>query len=190
MFSPRIQQVMEKVDALRNQVDDHWQIPRDEALVIAQLVRLGRCTSICEIGVSYGYSTLHLAAATRPMGGHVDAIDISPKKIKAATDHLTQAGLIDAVALHLGDARVVLASFKPARPFDCVFMDAEKAQSLQYFDAIEPLLAERAVILTDNTLTHPAELESFRNHLHRLRRAQSVQVAVGNGFELTLLGAE
>lgn len=187
MFADAVQRVMDEVDRLREQVDDHWQIPREEALVLAQLVRLGRCISICEIGVSYGYSTLHLAAATTSMGGHVDAIDISAKKIDAARRHLTQAGLIDAVTLHLGDAREVLRTLKPAAPFDCVFLDAEKSQSMAYMDALRPLLAARAVIITDNTLTHAQKLASFRAHLSALPGATSVQVPVGNGFELTIL---
>jgi predicted O-methyltransferase YrrM len=188
MFPSEIQRVMDRVDGLRHQVDDHWQIPRDEAQVLAQLVRLGRCVSICEIGVSYGYSTLHLAAATKPMGGHVDAFDINPKKIDAATKHLTDAGLIDAVTLHLGDARALLGSFMPRRPFDCVFLDADKSQSSEYFHTVRPLLAQRCAIITDNTLTHANELVSFRDLLRAQPGASSVQVAVGNGFELTLLG--
>ena len=53
MFSDRVRVVIDRVDRLRDQVEDHWQIPRDEALVLAQLVRIGRCISICEIGTSY-----------------------------------------------------------------------------------------------------------------------------------------
>jgi predicted O-methyltransferase YrrM len=189
MFERQIQGVMDRVDRLRHTVDDHWQIPRDEAEVLAQLIRLGRCVSICEVGVSYGYSTLHLAAATKPLGGHVHAFDISEKKIAAATRHLTEAGLIDAVSLHLGDARERLQAIKPARPFDCVFLDADKSQSMGYLSAVLPLLAPRCAIITDNTLTHAKELAAFREHLASLPGAASVQVPVGNGFELTLLGA-
>ncbi len=69
MFSESVRVVIDRVDRLRDQVDDHWQIPRDEAMVLAQLVRVGRCVSICEIGTSYGFSTLHLAAAASEHGG-------------------------------------------------------------------------------------------------------------------------
>ncbi len=62
MFPDPIQSVIDRVD-LRATVDDHWQIPREEALLLAQLVSIGRFVSICEIGTSYGFSTLHLAAA-------------------------------------------------------------------------------------------------------------------------------
>jgi predicted O-methyltransferase YrrM len=178
---------MDEVDRLRDKVDDHWQIPRDEALVLAQLVRLGRCVSICEIGVSYGYSTLHLAAATAAMGGHVHGFDISEKKIAAATDHLNRAGLLGAVTLHLGDARALVGQVQPRQRYDFVFLDADKSQSDAYLDAVLPTLAPRAAIVTDNTLTHAAELAAFRARLASLPGAVSVQVPVGNGFELTIV---
>ncbi|MEX0885389.1 MAG: class I SAM-dependent methyltransferase [Phycisphaeraceae bacterium] len=136
MFNARVQGVMDEVDALRERVDDHWQIPRDEALVLAQIARAARCTSFCEIGVSYGYSTLHLAAVAAERAGRVEAIDIDPRKIEHASDHLRQAGLDGHVRLHAGDAAVVLPTLKPERPFDFVFIDADKPQCPVYLEAV------------------------------------------------------
>ncbi len=190
MFDARVQAVMDHTDRLRHQVDDHWQVPRDEALLLAQLVRIGRCVSVCEIGTSYGFSTLHLAAAAREVGGHVHSIDISQKKIDAAAGHLDEAGLLGVVTLHLGDARLVLRSIKPEKPFDFVFIDAVKAQSSDYFEAVRPTLARPAILVTDNTLTHADELASFVARLRALPGACSCQVPVGNGLELTVLASE
>lgn len=187
MFSPAIQQVIDKVDALRHEVDDHWQVPADEAKLLAQIVRLGRCVSLCEIGVSYGFSTLHLAGATQPLGGHMHAVDMSPKKIAAARSHLQQAGLDGVVTLHEGDAREVVKHLQPAQPFDFVFIDAMKEQSDAYLDAVMPKLAQRAVIVTDNTVSHAKVLTPFVERLRQLPGAISCEVKVGNGFELTLL---
>jgi predicted O-methyltransferase YrrM len=85
MFSPQVQSVLDKVDRLRDQVDDHFQVAREEAMLLAQLVRIGRCVSICEVGTSDGLSTLHLAAAALENGGHVHRFEINPKKVAAAT---------------------------------------------------------------------------------------------------------
>jgi predicted O-methyltransferase YrrM len=186
MFDNSAQSVMDKVDALRNQVDDHWQIPRDEALVLTQLVRIGRCVSICEIGVSYGFSTLHLAAAARDNCGHVHAFEMNENKIAAATRYLTEAGLMDVVTIHPGDARQTLIEFTPATPYDFAFIDATKEQSFEYLDALWPNLAERALIVTDNTTTHRDELARFIHSLRSRPGVQSCDVPVGNGFELTL----
>jgi predicted O-methyltransferase YrrM len=186
MFDAKVQTVIDEVDRLRHQVDDHWQIPRDEALVLAQLVRLARCMSLCEIGVSYGFSTLHLAAATREHGGHVHAFEINEKKIAAATRHLTDAGLADTVTIHPGDARTVLPDVTPIRPYDFAFIDATKEQSFEYLEALWPRLGPRAMIVTDNTTTHRDELADFVADLRERSGGKSCQVAVGNGFELTL----
>jgi predicted O-methyltransferase YrrM len=187
MFAAKVQAVMDQVDALRHQVNDHWQIPRDEALVLAQMVRSAKCQSLCEIGTSYGFSTLHLAAAAGEHGGHVHTIDINPKKREAASKHLAQAGLDGHVTLHVGDAREVLKALKPARPFDFVFIDATKEQSMGYLESVWPLLAPRAMLVTDNTRTHAEQLSGFVSHLRSLPHATSCMVTVGNGFEWTLL---
>ena len=187
MFHPVIQAVMDRVDRLRTQVDDHWQVPREEALVLAQIVRVGRFRSLCEVGVSYGFSTLHLAAAAKEHGGHVHAIDLSEKKIEAATANLTDAGLFDAVTLYLGDAREVLKTLEPKEPIDFAFIDADKPQSHDYLDALWGKLADRAVLVTDNTGTHPEELADFIKDLRARRGVRSCGVQVGNGFELSIV---
>src|SRR4051794_22831968 len=154
MIPDRIQAVIDRIDRLREQVDDHWQVPRDEALVLAQLVRVGRCASLCEVGTSYGFSTLHLAAAAHEHGGHLHTIDHDPRKVAAASESLREAGLGGAVTLHQGDARDVLAHLEPATPWDFVFLDATKAQSDAYLDAVWPRLGPRCILVTDNTTTH------------------------------------
>lgn len=186
MFDAIVQTVIDQVDRLRDQVDDHWQIPRDEALLLAQLVRIGRCRSICEIGASYGFSTLHLAAASRCTGGHVHSIDIEPRKVQAAQKHLAMAGLSDQVTLHTGDARQVLQQLQPREPFDLVFIDAVKDQCFDYLQVVWPKLASHAVILTDNTLTHADELASFIAHLRQHPELRSCGVPVGNGLEVSV----
>ncbi len=186
MFSDRIERVIERVDRLRNEVNDHWQIPAVEARVLAQIVRLGRCRSLCEVGTSYGFSTLHLAAAARENGGHVHTFDIDPKKVDAAAANLRDAGLDGVVTQHLGDARQVLRTLRPVRPFDLVFLDAAKAESADYLDAVRPLLATEFVIVTDNTSTHAEELAPFLERLRSLPGVSSCEVPVGNGFELTI----
>lgn len=187
MFDSQVQQVIDRVDQLRHEVDDHWQIPASEALALAQIVRLGRFQSLCEIGVSYGFSTLHLTAAAREIAGHIHAIDISEKKINAATQHLREAGLEAQVTLHLGDAREKLKELTPDVPFDFVFVDAVKDQSIDYLKAIEPKLAARCVIAADNTATHPEQLAPVVQYLRQMPHAKGCDFPIGNGFELTIL---
>lgn len=187
MFNEQVQSVIVHVDEMRNHVDDHWQIPRDEAELLAQLVIIGRCVSVCEIGTSYAFSTLHLAAATRLNDGFVHAFELSEKKINAATEHLTCAGLIETVRIHQGDAREEVGQFEPEKPYDFVFIDAVKDQSFEYLEVVTPKLAQRAILVTDNTTSHADQLTSFVQHLREIPNARSCGVDVGNGFELTIV---
>ncbi len=188
MFEPTIMEVIDRVDVLRHKVDDHWQVPRVEAELLGQLVNLGRCKSLCEIGTSYGFSALHLAAATKLHGGRLHCFDRDPKKINAATEHLRQAGLLEIVTLHQGDARELVKSVTPQQPYDFVFIDATKEQSDAYLDAVLPRIGKRATLVTDNTTTHKEQLANFVKRLRNLPGAKSCEVAVGNGFELTVIG--
>jgi predicted O-methyltransferase YrrM len=186
MFEPAVQNVMDQVDRLRHEVDDHWQIPRAEAELLAQLVRLGNCRSIAEVGTSYGYSTLHLAAAAAENAGHVYAAERDPRKVELTRQHLKQADLADYATIYQGTGQAVLAALEPAEPIDFLFLDAVKRECFEYLDAAWPLLAPRAAIATDNALTHAEELASFITHLRALRGVHSTTIAVGNGLELSL----
>lgn len=190
MFETGIATVIDKVDALRDQVDDHWQIPADEARVLAQLVRMCGAKCICEIGSSYGFSTLHLAAAVRDNDGHVYTYDIDPKKRDATQKHLKEAGLADYVTCTLGDARTMLLEVVPNWPYDFLFIDGVKEQSIAYINAVLPRVAETCWVVTDNILTHPEALAPFREELNKLSNGRTCAIPVGNGMEVTYVGKE
>lgn len=190
MFDAPVQTVIDLVDQLRDTTDDHWQIPADEARLLAQLVRMAQAKSICEVGHSYGFSTLHLAAAAKETGGKVHSFDMSEKKHLAASKHLEQAGLSDVVTLHLGEAPAILTQVRPASPYDFVFIDANKGQSIAYLEALKPLVAPRCWILTDNITTHADELADFTAVLRTWSVGKTCVIPVGNGLELTLVGSE
>jgi len=187
MFTDTVQAAIDKVDRLRETTDDHYQIPAEQGRVMAQILRIGRCRSMCEIGVSYGFSTLHLAAVADEHAGHVQAIDIAERKCNAARDHLTEAGLIDRVTIHCGDAREILPEIQPDEPFDFVFIDAHKEESIDYFHALEGKLAPRTILMADNTANMADEMRPFVEYIRSLPNAVSCDVPLAHGFELTIL---
>lgn len=203
MLHPQAAAVAARLDRQAKEVEDAWQIPAEEAALLHQLVVAARCRSILEIGVSYGYSTLHFAHAAKVVAAmdgrsrdsgplprpHVHAIDASEKKFYAARASLAEAGVIDAVTLHLGRAQDVLPSLRPVAPFDFVFIDAVKSECGEYLDAAWPFLAPRCIVATDNTLTHADELVDFISHLRSHPQiASSATIAIGNGVELSVRG--
>lgn len=190
MLETRAQKVADRLAEEAKHLDDAWQIPPDEASALHAIVVAGGFQSALEIGVSYGYSTLHYAHAMRLTGGHLHAIEADARKFEHATRNLDEAGVSDFVTLHLGRAQDVLPKLMERggiAPFDFVFFDATKAESFEYFDAAWPLLADRCVVATDNSTTHAKELAPF---LEAIRAHPEViatsALAIGNGFELSI----
>jgi predicted O-methyltransferase YrrM len=162
--------------------EDAWQIPRSEAEVLYDLVLKHNCKLGVEIGTSYGYSGLHIAAALAQTGGVLHTIDISRKKYDASREAFKRAGFGDIIVSHLGDARRVVPAI--LGNFDFVFLDADKQNIKEYFNLVWPRIQPGGILLTDNVSTHP-ELMPFVSFLHRLPDARSGTIQVGNGLEVT-----
>ncbi len=104
---------------------------------------------IVEVGTAIGVSTLYLARAL-PEGGTVVSFEIDPERHAAAQAYLERAGVADRADLRLQDAREGLASLEA--PFDMAFIDGVKAQYIDYFELVLPLLGRGAVLAVDNVL--------------------------------------
>ena len=93
---------------------------------------------VLEIGASRGYSTLWLAAGVRSLGGRVLSLENDPAKAAAWRANIAEAGLDEWAELIEGDARQTLPEIDDV--FDVVFLDAEKEDYEQLFQAARPKL--------------------------------------------------
>lgn len=64
--------------------------------------------------------------------------------------------------------------------------DADKENCQRYVELFAEKLSDRAVVLTDNTLTHPEQLAGFLTWIRGRPDFCSVHVPVGNGMELSV----
>jgi caffeoyl-CoA O-methyltransferase len=181
-IDPKILAVMDELDRLRTR-DDAWQVPREEAEALYELVLNKHFKLGVEIGTSYGYSGLHFGAAMRKTGGKLHTIDINKKKFDSSRQSFEKAGLTDCIVSHFGDARTVLPTITGR--FDFAFLDANKPQTREYFDLVWPRLEPGGVVLTDNINTNP-ELGSFVKFVRQVAGAKSSTLEIGNGVEVTI----
>jgi predicted O-methyltransferase YrrM len=138
---------------------------------------------VLEIGTSNALSTIWLADAVRRTGGSVVTLERSPSKIDLARKNLTEADVAGHVRIVEGDA---LASLKAlAGPFDLVFLDADRPQYLSYLEEIVPRMRKGGLLVTDNVVSHAAELEAFLGRVKSHPELFSVTLPVGNGEELS-----
>lgn len=113
------------------------------------LTRLRRAACVFELGSGYGYSTLWFARAVGDAGTvhHTDRSDVNRERARA---YLTRAGVADRVRFHAGDA---IESFQSSGVSpDILFMDIDKEQYPQGYDAFKDRLRAGALVIVDNLL--------------------------------------
>ena len=100
-------------------------------------------------------------------------------------EHLEVAGSFgDRADLRLEDARVGLRSL-PGK-FDFAFMDGIKGQYADYFEALLPLLDDRAVLVVDNVLMSGAVASGERSERLSVARAFNERLLTHPEFTATL----
>lgn len=105
---------------------------------------------VVEVGTAIGVSTLYLARAL-PADGKIVSFDVDSGRQDAARAYLERAGVADRCDLRLQDAREGLAELDQAA-FDMAFIDGAKTQYSDYFERLEPLLRNGALLVVDNVL--------------------------------------
>jgi caffeoyl-CoA O-methyltransferase len=157
-------------------------LERDTGCWLVLLARATDAREVLEIGSSNGVSTIWLAAAARLNGGKVTGTEILPERAADANRNLADAGL-DAVArVVAGDARTTVASLPG--PFDIVFIDAEKDDYVDHFQAVVGRVRLGGLILADNVISH--DLSEYQAMLRSSSDVETVTIPIGRGVEFTL----
>jgi predicted O-methyltransferase YrrM len=134
-------------------------VSRETGRLLYLLARASGARSIVEFGLSFGLSTLHLAAALRDNGGgRLITSEFEPSKVARARANLAAGGLSDLVEIREGDALETLASELPDM-IDLLLLDGAKSLYRDVLDRVESRLRPGAVILADNADHCPDYLE-------------------------------
>jgi caffeoyl-CoA O-methyltransferase len=149
---------------------------------LALLVQATNAREVLEIGSSNGVSTIWLALAARQNGGRVTGTEILPDRAAEANRNLAEAGL-DAVArVVTGAARTTVASLPG--PFDLVFIDAEKDDYVDHFEAVARCVRPGGLILADNVISH--DLSAYQAMLRSRCDVETVTIPIDRGVEFTV----
>ncbi|HEU4421257.1 MAG TPA: class I SAM-dependent methyltransferase, partial [Pilimelia sp.] len=113
------------------------------------LVRATRPATVVEFGMSFGISTLHLAAAVRDNGtGRVLTTELNKDKVVAARRTFVETGLDDLITVLEGDARYTLAGMDGSADF--VLLDGWKELCLPVLRILEPRLKPGTLVVADD----------------------------------------
>ena len=113
------------------------------------IVHMTGARRILEIGTYSGYSAISMAAALPPEG-QIDTCEVEEQHAAVARRYIEEAGYSDRISIHLGPAVDTIAKLEGE--FDFVFIDADKENYINYYEAVLPRLSQRGLIAADNTL--------------------------------------
>ena len=103
---------------------------------------------ILEIGTAVGYSAIKMALVSDDI--EVTTIERDEKRYLEAVKNIKKLKLEDRITIIFKDALNVSLSDK----YDLIFIDAAKAQSINFFEKFEKILKAHGTILTDNMNFH------------------------------------
>ena len=117
------------------------------------LAKMRRAKRILEIGTLGGYSTIWLARAL-PEAGTLITLELDPKHAEVARANIAGAGLSSKVEVRLGPALDSLSKLhaEGAKPFDFIFIDADKSGYPDYLDWSLRLSQPGTVVVADNVV--------------------------------------
>jgi O-methyltransferase len=148
---------------------------------------------VLELGTYSGYGTLSMARALPP-DGRIDTCEIDETHAEVARRYIAEAGYADRVTVHLGPALETIARLEG--DFDFVFIDADKENYVNYYEAVLPRLSARGLIAADNTLWSGRVVDDsdddettrvirgFNDHVVSDDRVVAVQLTIRDGVTL------
>ena len=150
------------------------------------LVRLMRARRVLELGTFTGYSSLSMARGL-PEGGRVISCDVDEETTAIARRYAEEAGLADRIEYRIGPALETIAQLDGT--FDLVFIDADKPNYRNYYEAVLPKLSDNGLIVADNSLRDGRVLEDgdepmkeFNDHVRNDPRVECVLLTVRDGM--------
>lgn len=164
-----------------------------EGRFLEQLVFVLQARRVLELGTYSGYSSLSMAAGL-PEGGHIDTCEVEPKHAEVAQRYVDRSPYRDRITIHLGPALETIERL--GGEWDFVFIDADKVNYANYYEALLPRLSATGLMALDNTLwsgrvlDESDDTESTRairelnDRIAADRRVVTVQLTVRDGVTL------
>jgi caffeoyl-CoA O-methyltransferase len=159
------------------------------------LVRHTSSRNVLELGTFTGWSSISMAFGL-PEGGKVVTCDVNEETTAIARRYAEEAGVADRIDFRVGPGLETIESLDG--PFDLVFIDADKTNYVNYYEAVLPKLAEDGFIVVDNVLASgrvaedpeadedewTTAIREFNEHVRRDGRVESVMLTVRDGITL------
>ncbi len=116
---------------------------------------------ILEIGTYTGYSAISMAMGTSK-DCIIHTIDCNDELEHFTRKYIKRSGFEERIQFHIGDALKIIPQLEEC--FDLVFIDADKRQYIEYFEAVFPKLKKGGFVLADDVLWDGKVVEEIDNN--------------------------
>ena len=176
---------------VRAHAEPHMISGRLQGQLLSQLSRMIAPQRILEIGTFVGYSALCLARGLQP-GGRLFTLEIREEDARLAQSWFDRSPLGTLIECLQGDALGLIKTLNET--WDLVFLDADKVNYTNYYEAVLPRLRPGGWIIADNVLFHGQVLEpevkgksaraieAFNEHVSHDPRVETVMLTVRDGL--------
>lgn len=167
-------------------------VGRLEGRFLKMLVAALGAQRVLEIGTFTGYSALSMAEALPP-SGRIITCELNGNHADLARTYIARSPYADMIDIHVGPAMETLRALDGT--FDFVFIDADKASYLDYYEQVLPMLSVGGLIAADNVLwsgrvieddesADTVALRRFNDHVAADKRVECVMVPIRDGVML------
>ncbi len=178
--------------------ESNMQISPEQGQLMYLLAKLVGCRNAIEVGVFTGYSTLCVARAL-PAAGRLIACDVSEDWTSVGREYWQQAQVDRKIDLRIAPALDTLQQLiekGQTRLFDFAFIDADKSNYDNYYEACLKLVRANGLIAIDNTLWAGAvadpeaddedtqAIRALNRKIHQDGRVDQILLPVGDGLTL------
>jgi len=129
----------------------NMQIAPEQGTFLTMLTRLVGARNAVEVGTFTGYSSLCIARGL-PADGHLLCCDVSEEWTATARSYWGKAGVGDRIELRIAPAIETLQALPKDASIDLAFIDADKPNYRNYYEALLSRLRPNGVIAVDNVL--------------------------------------
>lgn len=121
------------------------------------------CSNCLEIGSAIGYSALMLV--TNIDDFKVETIELDQQRYLEAVKNINDYRMNDKIIIHHDDALTLDINQLVLKKYDCLFIDAAKAQYQKFFEKYMPLVNDNGVCVVDNLDFHGMvfEIDKIKN---------------------------
>ena len=171
------------------------QIAPEQGAFLTVLTRLIGARRAIEIGTFTGYSALCIARGL-PADGRLVCCDVSEEWTAIGRRAWGAAGVADRIDLRIAPALETLAALPADTRFDLAFIDADKPNYANYFDALLPRMRTNGAILVDNVLwdgrvvrpdaddENTVAIRAFNDKVANDTRVDTVMLPIADGLTL------